>query len=432
MPRSSASVAALASALAKAQAELVNPEKSLTATVRTGRAGERPERTFRYASLASGLDIVRKTLGQHEIATVQTTALDPSAGMVNLTTMLAHASGEWIASDWPVCAIADMASPQRMGAALTYARRYALFTLVGIAGEDDLDAPDLQDGAPSSPPSPSSDSPRLGGSSIVNGSAAAVETRHPHRISRNGRTYPAVQASARGILLPDQSAALKIKILAEVQVLQSTREAAEWARQALAAKNSLTAADARAVEDAFERKTSDLATVDPIGESVSGDQVDTQIASNTPSLPEIMAGDGHPKVNSPLALAEPKRYRNKEHLRFVAKLPCLICGRKPSDPHHLRFTQRRALGRKVSDEFTVPLCRVHHRAVHRVGDERAWWQAAGIEPVKVARRLWKQTRLDGGQDRQTVGPATEPLQLPRLTPAIGGLLQKPAGDGRTL
>ena len=162
MPRSSESVAALASALAKAQAELVNPEKSLTATIRTGRAGERPERTFRYASLASGLDIVRKTLGQHEIATVQTTALDQSAGMVNLTTMLAHASGEWIASDWPVCAIADMASPQRMGAALTYARRYALFTLVGIAGEDDLDAPDLQDGAPSSPPSPSSDSPRLG------------------------------------------------------------------------------------------------------------------------------------------------------------------------------------------------------------------------------------------------------------------------------
>ena len=104
MPRSSESVAALASALAKAQAELVNPEKSLTATVRTGRAGERPERTFRYASLASGLDIVRKTLGQHEIATVQTTALDQSAGMVNLTTMLAHASGEWIASDWPVCA----------------------------------------------------------------------------------------------------------------------------------------------------------------------------------------------------------------------------------------------------------------------------------------------------------------------------------------
>jgi hypothetical protein len=137
MHRSSESVAALASALAKAQAELINPEKSLIATIRTGRAGE-GERTFRYAPLSSGLDIVRKTLGQHEIATVQTTAVDQTAGIVNLTTMLAHASGEWIASDWPVCPVAETANPQRMGAALTYARRYALFTLVGIAGEDDL------------------------------------------------------------------------------------------------------------------------------------------------------------------------------------------------------------------------------------------------------------------------------------------------------
>jgi ERF superfamily len=145
MRRSSESVAALASALAKAQAELVNPEKSLTATITAVRPGER-ERTFRYAPLSSGLDIVRKTLGQHEIATMQTTAIDQASGLVNLTTVLAHASGEWIASDWPVCPIAETANPQRMGAALTYARRYALFTLVGIAGEDDLDAPDLCDG----------------------------------------------------------------------------------------------------------------------------------------------------------------------------------------------------------------------------------------------------------------------------------------------
>ena len=142
MPRSSETVAALASALAKAQAELVNPEKSLIAIIRTGRPGE-GERSFRYSPLSSGLDIVRKTPGQHEIATLQTTAIDQAAGMVNLTTMLAHASGEWIASDWPVCPIAETANPQRMGAALTYARRYALFTLVGIAGEDDIDAPDL-------------------------------------------------------------------------------------------------------------------------------------------------------------------------------------------------------------------------------------------------------------------------------------------------
>ena len=146
MHRSSELVAALAAALAKAQSELVNPEKSLTAIIRTGRPGE-GERSFRYAPLSSGLDIVRKTLGQHEIATVQTTAIE--AGVVNLTTMLAHASGEWIASDWPVCPVAETANPQRMGAALTYARRYALFTLVGIAGEDDLDAPDLCAPAPS-------------------------------------------------------------------------------------------------------------------------------------------------------------------------------------------------------------------------------------------------------------------------------------------
>jgi hypothetical protein len=152
MHRSSESVAALASALAKAQAELVNPEKSLTATIRSGRPGE-GERSFRYAPLSSGLDIVRKTLGQHEIATLQTTAIDQTAGMVNLTTTLAHASGEWIASDWPVCPIAETANPQHMGAALTYARRYALFTLVGIAGEDDLDAPDLCDRLPSPLPS---------------------------------------------------------------------------------------------------------------------------------------------------------------------------------------------------------------------------------------------------------------------------------------
>src|SRR5215471_5632999 len=169
MPRSSESVAALASALAKAQAELVNPEKSLTGTIRTGRPGE-GERSFRYASLSSGLDIVRKTLGQHEIATVQTTAIDKETGVVNLSTMLAHASGEWIASDWPVCAVAETANPQRMGAALTYARRYALFTLVGIAGEDDLDAPDLC----AAPPTTAA---RTGMESVIERGANPMERR---------------------------------------------------------------------------------------------------------------------------------------------------------------------------------------------------------------------------------------------------------------
>ena len=142
MHRSSDTIATIAAALAKAQVELTNPEKSLVATIRSPFPRE-ADRTFRYAPLSSGLDIVRKSLGRHEIATIQATGIDKEAGLLRLTTVLAHSSGEWISSEWPVCQISDIASAQRMGAALTYARRYALFTLVGIAGEDDLDAPDL-------------------------------------------------------------------------------------------------------------------------------------------------------------------------------------------------------------------------------------------------------------------------------------------------
>src|SRR3954471_22113593 len=141
MQRSSETIGAIAGALAKAQIELANPEKSLTATIRSPFPRE-GDRSFRYASLSSGLDLVRKSLGRHEIATVQTTAIDEAAGLVRLMTGLAHAWGEWISSEWPVCPVSETGSPQRMGAALTYARRHSLFALVGIAGEDDLEAPD--------------------------------------------------------------------------------------------------------------------------------------------------------------------------------------------------------------------------------------------------------------------------------------------------
>src|SRR5438094_877350 len=191
MHRSSESVAALASALAKAQAELVNPEKSLIATIAIGSSGERA-RTFRYAPLSSGLDIVRKTLGQHEIATMQTTAVDQTSGLINLTTVLAHASGEWIASDWPVCPTAELATPQRMGMALTYARRYALFTLVGIAGEDDLDAPDLSTCTPMTGPGPDARQDQL-------------SSRHPG----NGRQPGATKRNSVELLDPERSAALR-------------------------------------------------------------------------------------------------------------------------------------------------------------------------------------------------------------------------------
>src|SRR5215203_4340507 len=143
------SIAQLAAALAKAQMELVNPPKSLTARMEANGDGS-PGQSYRYAPLSAGLDIVRKTLGKHEIAVLQTTDLDRDSGLVVLTTTLAHGSGEWIAARWPVCPIADLPEPKLMGAALTYARRYGLFTLVGLAGEDDLDAPDLMPGVAAS------------------------------------------------------------------------------------------------------------------------------------------------------------------------------------------------------------------------------------------------------------------------------------------
>jgi hypothetical protein len=389
MPRSSETVAALASALAKAQAELVNPEKSLTATIRTGGPGE-GERSFRYAPLSSGLDIVRKTLGQHEIATLQTTAIDQTAGMVHLTTTLAHASGEWIASDWPVCPIAETANPQRMGAALTYARRYALFTLVGIAGEDDLDAPDLCDEPLSL--------------SVVDRSFKPTEhqPRMPPRTPGDGHARGGRTKLERAVTHDsDQSAALREKLLTELRNITSADLAAAWAREALSAKNSLTATDAKLVEDAFERRLSELPpseTAAPSNHESSVPQIaGTQVIAATESTDP---GQAKGIDKSILTVATPRRYRNREHLRYVAQQACLVCGRKPSDPHHLGFTQPRALGRKVSDEFAVPLCRGHHRAVHRSRDERAWWRQAGIDPIKVARRLWKETRGIGQRRTQ--------------------------------
>src|SRR5277367_6006565 len=239
MHRSSDSIAALAAALAKAQMLLTNPEKSLTATVGTDRYDE-PGRTFRYASLSSGLDIVRKALCQHEIATLQTTAFDSDIQTVSLTTVLAHASGEWIASDWPVCALSEMAAPRRMGAALTYARRYALFTLVGIAGEEDLDAPDLG-GQPSEASGAARNGPKAG---KLNGSGAR-ETLGSFSANRKPWSPP------KQVLDPEKSAALRDQLVDELAGLGSREEAAAWAQRALVAKNTLATPDAGRVEAAF-------------------------------------------------------------------------------------------------------------------------------------------------------------------------------------
>jgi hypothetical protein len=374
MQRSSETIGTIAAALAKAQAQLVNPEKSLAGTIRSDITGA-AERSFRYAPLSSGLDIVRKTLSQHEIATVQTTSIDETVGIVRLSTVLAHASGEWIASDWPVCPITETIAPHRMGAALTYARRYALFTLVGIAGEDDLDAPDLLSPAA---PETKTDAPagykkdRLNG-----GQGQSVQW------GSGGQRAKASSSPSRPGLEPEASAALREKLTVELEGVSSPEEAASWAHRVLDAKNSLTAADAKHVEQAFLGKVTILGS-EPQNQSTSWQEGRRARRPRNRRRSSVID-------KTVLALPAPRRIRDRDHVKSVAKQPCLVCGRRPADAHHLRFAQSPALGRKVSDEFTVPLCRGHHREVHRCGDEAGWWNSTGIDPTAAARVLWLKT-----------------------------------------
>ena len=368
MQRSSETIGTIAAALAKAQAQLVNPEKSLIGTIRSEQ-GSGSERSFRYASLSSGLDIVRKTLSQHEIATVQTTSIDKIDGIVRLSTVLAHASGEWIASDWPVCPITETATPHRMGAALTYARRYALFTLVGIAGEDDLDAPDLL--SPTAPETKTDGPAHIKKDRLNGGQGQSVQPRS------GGHRAKATSTPSRPALEPEASAALCEQLIAGIKDIGSAEEAASWAHRVMGSKNSLAVADAEQVERAFQERLLSVTS-----------------EATASSLPLSWRPSGkkrrrcRPVVDKTvLSLPAPRR----DHVKLVAKQPCLVCGRRPADAHHLRFAQSPALGRKVSDEFTVPLCRGHHREVHRCGDEAGWWYSTGIDPTAAARVLWLKT-----------------------------------------
>jgi hypothetical protein len=368
MQPSSNKVGTLAAALAKAQAEIANPEKSLTATILSPFPRE-GQRTFRYASLSSGLDIVRKCLGQHEIATIQSTAIDRDSGMIRLTTTLVHASGEWVSSDWPVCSVAETAAPHRMGAALTYARRYALFTLVGIAGEDDLDAPDLV--------RTMEPSPQTGPTATATGSngrlpPATTKTFQGSRKGINGDQAPVLSGEA--------SVILRDKLLAEIAGLQTNDDLDAWTLRAWPKANTLTPADGGEVRLAFQSRLARLQMLPDEGLPPAERE---QPRENQAIRSRI--------DKSVLALPVARRLRDKTHLRFVAKQPCLVCGRRPCDAHHVRFAQSRGLGLKVSDEFTVPLCRAHHRELHRTGRESDWWAKAGLEPITLARKLWLET-----------------------------------------
>ena len=391
MQRSSESIGAIASALAKAQSELINPEKSLIATIRSPFPRE-GDRTFRYASLSTGLDIVRKTLGKHEIATVQTTAIDKDAGLIRLTTVLAHASGEWVSSDWPVCPVGETAAPHKMGAALTYARRYALFTLVGIAGEDDLDAPDL-------PVTTDQGSPATKPPGKMNGHAGDAA----------GKTgWQRKSQPPKAVLDSQASGLVRDRLTEEIAALDGVDAAVEWAGRSISAKNTLTAEDAADCRSRLPGSDAGTAT-----RSLFRHLCRIRGAEPSPKLAPGSGGTGDPpppssapprnprprkasalrlRIEADGSAPKPRRSRDKDHLRFIARQPCTVCGRQPCEAHHIRFAQPSALGRRVSDEFTVPLCRVHHRELHRIGNERSWWDQLNIDPLPIALRFWQQTK----------------------------------------
>jgi hypothetical protein len=289
-----------------------------------------------------------------------------------------------------------------MGAALTYARRYALFTLVGIAGEDDLDAPDLNGKVDVIP----KDNPNVGvadmeGVAVSSQPGNAVGERRPTTAPR--RTEK-VARPPRTVLGQEHSAALREKLLADLGQLQSGDEAADWVHKNLAAKNTLITADADAVEAGFREKlaTIELASAarekEPQPAPTEGPaspvenafvaQIEDALTVAPPVIPNDNASARRRRV-----AAKTIRLRDKDHCKFVASQPCIVCGRTPSEAHHIRFAQPRALGRKVSDEYTVPVCRVHHRDLHRYGDEASWWAGVGIDPLPIGLELWRRSRL---------------------------------------
>jgi hypothetical protein len=238
-------------------------------------------------------------------------------------------------------------------------------------------------------------------------------TLQPGAHKRNRSEFPEVPFT------PEESADLREQLLTQVSQINSTEGGTEWAKDALVTKNRLTTADATMVEHAFEQRFAQLsnsataelpcndAPADPvIPPATSQDATESRLElANAESAIGGAESSATKAVidKSVLALPAARRYRNKDHLRHVAKQPCIVCGRKPSDPHHLRHMQPRALGRKTSDEYVVPLCRVHHREMHRAADERGWWKKVGIDPIKIARKLWRETRLKEGRIKRIEG-----------------------------
>jgi hypothetical protein len=336
-----------------------------------------------------------------------------------------------------VCPVAETASPKRMESALTYARRYALFTLVGIAGEDDLDAPDLNDGSRSDPElgaEPAADGATGLAAEAGQSRGAASSTFPGPRIANGGKEK--FLRPARIQLEPAPSAELRDRLIGELVALRSADEAADWVHNSLPAKNTLTSADALVLEAKFQERLAAIEKVD--AERLTGEDIVVAADATAAAVSEA------PECLTPTAFPVPSlrrrrrvaaktiRLRDREHCKFVARQPCVVCGRMPAEAHHIRFAQPRALGRKVSDEFTVPVCRLHHRELHRYGDEASWWAGVGVDPLPIGLALWRQSRKDLSADpiggalppnAETVAdtPGGDELSIPKLVTAQGTL-----------
>ena len=247
---------------------------------------------------------------------------------------------------------------------------------MGIAGEDDLDAPDTL-----IEPSPTSDR----------------EVQRTPRKPTNGTVH---RPYKRPVLDAANSSQLRDQLLAEIGDLKDGEDLALWAHRRLPSKNTLVADDARAIETAYQARLEGSAHSDP-------DALNMSPTSAVMQTPMTETSDAPATVESAVSpLSKTVRRRSKAHLLFVGAQPCLICRRAPSDAHHLKFAQTRGLGIKVSDEFTVPLCRVHHQELHRHGNEAAWWANMNITPLQIAKQLWQTSPIHDGH--AAAKPTAEP------------------------
>jgi len=273
----------------------------------------------------------------------------------------------------------------------------------------------------------------------------SVGSGQPRRSSRKGAGDRGPPAKTSSGLQGQLSAVLREQLLTELADIGGPDQAADWARKRLEAKNTLSASDAVLVEEAFARRLDDIASVPGPVSGAIGSLIDSAPgrgdgggAANPQSTTSPAADGAAPPAwlgppdtvdptaeprgvdKSVLPIGAPRRFRDKAHLAFVASQPCLLCGRRPVDPHHIRFAQKQSLGRKVSDELTVPLCRSHHRALHRSGSEYLWWENVGIDPLKAARKMWRKTRSKprAGASEGSHGPRTSPTTTAAVTSAI--------------